>query len=580
MGVVDRVIATLPEAARLSRDKRRQAAARVRQLHDIDPWPKLDWFNSDPCPRHAPDLDILCRQCGIEPRNHQRVGASWMYLGLPGMLTDTYGSGKTAQALLLLAMCKQTGELGPHNRAVVVTKAAGVYDPWANELKRLTPGLQVFVADAKSRDARIRGYLGNWEVVVISDRTLGGAHGRKTQREGDVEYLTQFPVGILIYDDVDPMRNNETETSVAVNRLVAQCTRVHGLHATPLQKRLAELWCMLQPVGGREALGSLEYVKSRYVRTERRVIVTNDPKDKTGRKKIRRVVHAENGVTSNPRVLAEFRAKVAPLVLRRTAADFDDVKLPQIQYDPVLLDLSPRQRKRYDELSRGALRRLRADGGVEITVTEAGVAFMRGRQVCSGLASIDAGPAADDSAKLDWVMNALTGDLCDEKAVVFVGFKANVAALSARLDAEGIGHVLIWSNETDGRERARRLERFRTDPGCRVLVGTIAIQTSLNLQVARHVIAVDTILNVQGMEQLIGRVRRVGSPYPTVWLHHLMARDTLEEAFLPMLRREGEMSDAVWDEEQSTFAGWSPRQMMRLVAHGRIAPVEGELLAS
>jgi len=570
---------TLPEAARLSRESRRRAAARVRMLHDIDPWPKLDWFNSDPCERHAPDLDILCRRCGIEPRNHQRIGASWMYLGLPGMLSDTVGSGKTAQALLLLAMCKQTGELGLGNRAVIVTKAAAVHDPWLNELRRLTPGLRVFAADG-DRDARRRGYLGNWEVVVISDRTFAGAHGTRSQREGDVEYLTQFPVGILIYDDVDPMRNNETEASVAINRLAAQCTRVHGLHATPLQKRLAELWCMLQPVGGRDALGSLDYVKSRYVRTERRVIVTNDPRDKTGRKVIRKVVHVENGVTSNPKVLAEFRAKVAPLVLRRTAKDFDDVHLPQVQYDPVFLDLSPRQRRRYDELSRGALRRLRADGGVDITLTEAGVTFLRGRQVCSGLAAIDEGPQADDSAKLDWVMNALTGDLADEKVVVFVGFKANVAALHVRLEAEGIGHVLMWGAETNGPERARRLERFRTDPSCQALVGTTTIQTSLNLQRARHLIAVDTILNVQGMEQLIGRERRMGSPYPTVYLHHLMARDTLEEAFLPMLRREGEMSDVVWDEAESTFAGWSPRQMMRLVAHGRIAPVEGELLAS
>jgi SNF2 family DNA or RNA helicase len=566
-------------AARFSEEARRRAAWRIRQLPDIDPWPALDWFNSSPCTRHAPDLNILCRKCGIMPRAHQRIGASWMYYGLPGLMADTVGSGKTAMALLLLAMCRQNGELGPQNRAVIVTKAAAVHDPWANELKRCTPGLKVLIADG-DRDSRLRGYLGEWDVAVVSDRTLTPAAGRKTQRQGDVEVLCQLPVGILIYDDVDPMRNPDSKTAMAVNQMAARCTRVHGLHATPLQKQLKDLWGMLQPVGGEKSLGSLDWMLSLYESSQRRVITTADPKDRRGRTSVQRIVQLDNGITDNPRRVAEFRAKVAPLVLRRTVADFgDDITMPQVQYNPVMLELSPGQRARYRELAEGVLRRLRADGAADVTRLQAGAAFTRGRQICSGLATLDGLPG-DDSVKLDWAMRELTGDLAEEKVVCFVGFKPNVAALAARLAAAGIGHVLMWSAETDKRERARRLEQFREDPGCRVLVGTTTIQTSLNLQRARHLMAIDTILNAQGMEQLIGRVRRVGSPYPTVWLHHLLALGTLEEAFLSLLRREGEMSDVVWDEEANTFARLSTRQMLRLIATGRLDPVRGEPIAA
>jgi SNF2 family DNA or RNA helicase len=560
----------LPDAASLSRDARRALAERIRELGDIQPFPELPWFNSAPCERHE-SLNILCRRCGIRLRRHQRIGASWMYLGLPALLSDTMGSGKTAQMCAMLAMCKQNGELGPRNRAVIVCRAAAVWDPWGNELKRLLPGIPVYVADG-DREQRVSGYMGDWEIAVVSDRTFAGAHGRKQQRAGDVDLLRRFPVGILIYDDLDPMRNHLTETSVAVNQLARQCRRVHGGHATPTQKQLKELWCFLQPVGGRAVLGSLDYFDTKYSGPASRVVLTRDPEDSTGRRRIRKKVQVGDGsgITADPKKAAQLRELIRPLVLRRTAKDIEgDVAMPAVQYNPVFLDLNPRQRQRYEELRRGSLRRLKETGEV-VTKAEAAAAFNYGWQICSGLAALDEGPRADDSCKLDWLMNLLTGDLSDEKAVCFVYFKKNVAALAARLKAEGIGGVLMWSGETGQRERARRLERFREDPGCRVLVGTTTIEASLNLQAARHVVLVDTILNPARMAQIVGRCARVGSQYPTVYAHHLLARGTQEDAYLPMLRREGEIADVVWDEQQSLFTTLSPRQVMRLVAYGKL----------
>jgi SNF2 family DNA or RNA helicase len=560
----------LPDAARMSREDRRKYAERVRALDDIQPFPELEWFNSRPCEKHE-SLNILCRRCGIRLRRHQRIGAAWMYLGLPGLLSDTMGSGKTAQMCAVLAMCKQNGELGLHSRAVIVCRAAAVWDPWGNELKRLLPGISVYVADG-DKDQRMRGYMGNWEVAVVSDRTFAGAHGSKRKRDGDVALLENFPVGTLVYDDLDPMRNHLTEISIAVNRLAARCQRVHGAHATPTQKQLKELWCFLQPAGGRAVLGSLDYFEAKYSGSVSRVILTRDPKDKTGRRPVRKKVQVGSGggITANPRKAAEFREKIRPLVLRRTADDIDgDTAMPAVQYNPVMLDLNPRQRVRYEELRRGTLRRLK-ESGEEVTRAQAAAAFNYGWQICSGLATLDEGPGADDSCKFDWLMNLLTGDLSDEKAVCFIYFKRNVAAFARRLKAEGIGGVLMWGEETDKRERARRLARFSEDPACRVLVGTTTIGASLNLQVARHVGLVDTVLNPATMAQIVGRCARVGSQFPTVYAHHLLARGTQEDAYLPMLRQEGEIADVVWDEKQSMFTALSPRQIMRLVAYGKL----------
>jgi SNF2 family DNA or RNA helicase len=564
------LVTALPAAAALDRAARAAAADQVRALYDIEPWPDLRFFNSAPCARHAPDLDILCRRCGIRLRRHQRIGAAWMYLGLPGLLGDAVGLGKTAIVLALLAMCRETGELGTHNRAVIVCKAAAIHDPWANELARLLPGIRAYIADG-DRQQRTAGYMGDWEIAVVTDRTFAAAHGRKTDRKGDVDLLLNFPVGMLFYDDLDPMRNPDTETAIAVNRLAKRCTRVHAAHATPLQKgRPKELWSFLRPVGGEERLGSLARVESRYPTRARQIAVVKDPRDKTGRTSIRKEVWTDNGLIADPRLVKEFREAVRPLVLRRTARDVDDVDLPEVQYCPEFVDLSPRQRARYEELRRGMLRRLTEDG-TEVTRAEAMTAWTRARQICSGLAALDRGPGADDSVKLDRAVDAIAGDLADEKHVVFINFRENVAAMSRRLSEAGVGHVLMWGAETDKRVRQRRLEAFREDPDCRVLAGTTTIETSLNLQAARRVWALDTIPNPARMTQLAGRCRRQGSPFPVVYFHHLLARNTLEEAFLAMLRREDAVADAVWDENESMFSAMTPRQVMRLIATGSIA---------
>lgn len=562
----------LPDAALLSPERRETAALAIKRLRDIADFPDLAWFNSEPCVRHKPDLDPLCRSCGIIPRRHQRVGAAWMYVGLPGLLSDTVGSGKTAQALMVLAMCKQMGELGYHNRAVIICKPAALHDPWADALSRLTPDLHVIIADGTPAQRR-KLYEGDWEVAVISERTFAPAQGQKTSRVGDVDILCadERNVGILFYDDTDAMRTPRSRTARAICKLASQCTRVHGMHATPLQKRLMELWSFLVPVGGanKDRLGAEWRCRNRYVTQTRKTILVPDRADPSGRRRVRKTIWVDNGITKDPERVAEFRRAIAPIVLRRTAADLDDVDLPEIQVNPVFLDLLPRQRARYEELRTGVLRRLTADGQ-EVTRSVAAAAFTRGQQICGGLASLDDGAEArGSSVKLDWVMDMLTGDLADEKVVVFVHNKGNVAALSERCKAEGIGHVIMWSAMTDKKRRARRLRLFREDPRARVLIGTTTIEASLNLQTARHLIAVDTILNPARMTQLVGRVRRQGSRFPMVFLHQLLCRNTQEDGYLPLLRREGAVSDIVWDEATDIFRALTPRQILRMIAEGQ-----------
>lgn len=549
----------LPDARTLTDEQRETAAWRVHEARDFN-LPPLKWFNTSPCAAHEV-LRPWCMKCGVTLRSYQRVGAAWMFLRGDGLLGDTMGTGKTIQAAAMLAMCRETGELSAGSRAVVVCRAQAV-SQWARQLRRLLPQVAVLEASGDQQQ-RLRGYLTEWEVAVVSDRTFspqGGTHAR----DGDVEILANFPVSIFLYDDLDAMRNPKTKTFLAVCRMAEKCSRVHALHATPLQKRLKELHSFLVPVGGLDVFGSLPRFEQRYTRQRNEEIWIPDRRaDPTGRKRRKVIITKDAGVREE--ALPEFRRLLSPLVLRRTASDLDGEEgLPDVFPNTVWLDLTSQQSARYAELRKGVLRRLR-EGGAEVSTVEAGVAFTRGAQICSGLAALDDG--ADISAKFDWLEDKLTGDLVEEKVVCFVYFTPNVAALSARLDRLGIGHVLMWSPENNPHVRAERVRRFTEDSDCRVLVGTTTIEMSLNLQAARHLVAVDTVMNPARMSQIVGRIRRLGSAHQAVFFHHLLAKGTQEEAYPTLLGAEQAMADSVWDEQSAVFEKLSARQVMEMIAN-------------
>ena len=402
----------------LDPEVRAEKAELVRPASDAR-LPELAWFNSSPCARHAPEFGLMCDECGIEPRPHQRVGILWLWLGGRGILADPVGSGKTCQAAGVLALCKQTGELGEHNRAVIVCQAAAVLQ-WQRQLRRLLPDVAVSaVTGSMARPRRVDSYLAPWEVMVISERTFASTRSR----DGDVELLMQFPVGIIFADDIDALRAHKNQAARAVKALAARASRRYDINAEPLQKRVMELHSHLEMLGGNEVFGSASRFRRDFVKTGQDSFyqramsctmplpcanhqrVTRGCKlckighawpqptkrcpecgregrvDPTGRT-VLRTVSKDIGIKN----AEEFKALLRPWVLRRT--EFGGEGYPEVQPAEIWVELAPRQRARYDELRRTKeVRRWRA-GNEEVSRVKAAALFTRGAQICSGTAAV------------------------------------------------------------------------------------------------------------------------------------------------------------------------------------------------
>ena len=92
-----------------------------------------------------------------------------------------------------------------------------------------------------------------------------------------------------------------------------------------------------------------------------------------------------------------------------------------------------------------------------------------------------------------------------------------------------------------------------------------AIERGLNLQFAGYLICLDSMFNPQRMEQLLGRLRRIGSSHNQVMFIRLVSTGTVEEKLESLLSTRAAISDYVLDEESELFDKLSTAELMALL---------------
>ena len=530
---------TLPDLSKLLPSERfaLAEAVRVRKSFDL---PALKFFNYSPCASHT-EVTMGCRQCGILPRAHQRQAAAWLYLKRQALLADSTGTGKSTVMILLAAMLKESGQL--EGKKVVVICRAPAVKQWVQEINRMAPLLNT-VAFQGTKKQRLDSLWSDWEVLVVGKEMFLRAE----------PVFKELSLRLLVIDDVEAVRNKNTATALAIKRVAAACQYVVVVNATPLAKKLTDMHATLDLVGGREVFGSETNFKKMFTQEE---LISVEVRG-GGHKAVRRVVGYQN--------IGRFKELIAPMVLRRTAADLDDVEMPAISMSTVWLDLHPAQRAKYKEIQDGILTIIKSGRLAEVKQLEAVTIFLKASSVCTGLAAIGEDDLPGTSVKLDWIMDSLQGDLAEEKVVVFIHNRSMIAAAQKRLTEAGIDFVTISGADSNPTRRAASIQKFWDDPNCRVLVGSQSLEASLNLQCARHLIMADTLHNPARVQQMVGRVSRVGSAFKTVYIHHLLTRNTIEEGFLDKLEREQALLTAVWDVASDIFEALPPAELLRLIA--------------
>ena len=443
--------------------------------------PLLDGFTGLPRAALPPDLRATLRA-------YQQQGVDWLAFlrdaGLGGILADDMGLGKTLQALCIA-----------HGRTLVVAPAS-VLPNWEKEAARFRPGLRVTRYHGAGR--RLPAGPG---LVLTTWGTL----------RADAAALGAVAWDLVLLDEAQAIKNPESQVAQAAFGLSA--TVRFALTGTPIENRLDELWSQLHfampgLLGGRSAF------QERY----------GQP------------IAAGDNAT-----LERLRARVRPFLLRRRKSVVAP-ELPPRTDITLHATLSADERAVYDAVraaTRAEVLRQLGEGRGVIAALEA---LLRLRQAACHSALVP-GQSATRSSKVDLLVDQLDEAVQEgHKALVFSQWTSLLDRVEPALRAAGIDFCRL---DGSTRDRGAVVERFQSASGPPVfLLSLQAGGTGLNLTAADHVFLLDPWWNPAVEEQAADRAHRIGQDKP-VFVHRLVAEDTVEERILALQERKRALAEGV-----------------------------------
>ena len=436
-------------------------------------------------------------------REYQREALGWFSFlrrfHFGGCLADDMGLGKTVMVLALLD-ARRAGH-GPAKKApsIVVVPRSLVFN-WRDEAARFAPKLKVVDYTGPQRNtSAIRGA----DLVLTTYGTL--------RRDAAALHAIEFDYAIL--DEAQAIKNAATASAKAARLLRARYRL--ALSGTPIENHLGELWSLFEFLNP-GLLGSA--------------------------KAFQRVSAVRKGGDADVEWLARA---LRPFILRRTKEQVAP-ELPGRTEQTLHCELEPAQRRHYEELRahyRETLLARIARDGVNRSKMQILEALLRLRQAACHSALIDPSRAHEPSAKFEVLIPRLLEVMAEgHKALVFSQFTSFLALLRPRLDAL---HTQYEYLDGRTRDRASRVERFQTDPACRLfLISLKAGGLGLNLTAAEYVFLLDPWWNPAVEAQAIDRAHRIGQSRH-VFAYRLLARDTVEEKVAQLQETKRELADAI-----------------------------------
>ncbi len=426
------------------------------------------------------DLNLL----SVSLYDYQMRGVLFLACRGRSILGDDMGLGKTIQTLAAIELLARERGI---QRTLVVAPASVKYQ-WETEIKKFTTR-PVQVIDGNP-EARLDQYaeptfyrLVNYEQVVR-----------------DREAINAWKPDVIVLDEAQRIKNWEAKTSKEVKKLRSRYAMV--LTGTPLENKLEELYSIVQFVDERRFGPAFEFLH------EHRVL-------------------DENGNLKGYRNLDKIREKLAPIFLRRTRGEVL-TQLPARTDNTVFVELSPEQRGPYEEQRITLARLLQKNYLTDLDRKRILASLVNLRTICDSLFLFDKQTRV--SPKLDEFAELVPELVTEHKLVVFSQWETMAMEAAKVLDTLGVGYVLLHGG-LPGKERKAVLERFQTDPVCKVFLSTDAGGTGLNLQTADTVVNLELPWNPAVLEQRIARVHRMGQNRP-VRVINFVTRGTIEEKVL------------------------------------------------
>ena len=452
----------------------------------------------------------------LTPFEYQTVGAKFLAGKAVALLADEMGLGKTGQAILGLDSI-----LAEH---VLIVCPSVARINWAREFDLWSP---------HKRQVRV---MTNLSDVPQTDGHLVCSFDYATK---NFEKLRDIGWDLLLIDEAHFLKATDAQRSKALlgaRGVIRGCKRTWLMSGTPAPNHAGELWIMLYTFG---------VTKLSYDAFLREYCV------------VRPTTFGIKVVATRTDKIPQLRQLLSKIMLRRLKKDVMK-ELPEIHYgytylEPGLVDLEilpsfvqyflPTDRraelqqvlKTQTELLESVERAMKPNENDKLSALAAisdSVSTLRryvGLQKCE--------------SSIEIIARELEANAY-QKIVIFAIHRDVIETM--RLGLRKFGAVVLYGN-TDPEKRQKNIDRFQTNPKCRVFIGNImAAGTAITLTAAHNVTFVEQDWVPGNNAQAIMRVHRIGQENK-VFVRFMVLEGTLDSKIGHILRRKTEQLTQIFD---------------------------------
>lgn len=478
----------------------------------------------------------------IKPYPYQRTGCHFLADRGRAATFDSVGLGKTLQIIGAYQILKNQGKA---RKCLIVTLSA-VKRQFAKEIEKFTPMKAIaIIGTATRREKMIQEFAkrDDLEFMVINYEML--------RQPKLLKLIKACKFDVVALDEAHRIKTGVTDKTLNLkpSGLAEGAYAIKDIPyrflatATPLQGKPQEIWSLFHFLD-ENILGTWEYFRERYTKYHPRFGVTG----------------AQNE--------AELFNRISPYFIRRTK-EMPEIQqqLPKVKHDHIFLEMTDAQEQiqgyllnemmdlkgRMKNASMSEEEREKADGIMQgyytflvencdtpelFTITDSGIAKkMIAELKLSGL---------NKSPKLDYLEDFIKQSLYDEpssKFIIFSRFERMVNIIAERLSK--ITQVVTYHGQLTESMREFSKESFMGNPNVKVIIGSEAMGTGLNLQIANHLIHFDLPFSPTDVLQRNGRADRTGNTHPNVFITYLIMADSYEEQLLELLNKKAELATSV-----------------------------------
>jgi len=418
-----------------------------------------------------------------------------------GLFLDM-GLGKTSVTLTAIAQLLDDFEVG---KVLVIAPLNVAKTVWSEEAAKWdhTKHLRVSKVLGPNEQMRMEGLQQTADIYVINRENVAWLVGKLGRK---------WPFDMVVIDELSSFKNQKSERFKALRRVLPRVRRLVGLTGTPTPNGLIDLWSQIYLLDKGEHLGrTLTAYRNTFF----------EPGKRNGQ-----IIYEWK---LRPFAEEEIYKRLESLCMSMKTANHLD--MPECVYNVVPVQLSA-ETIWYRQMKREQVIELK---GKDITAANAAAMTGKLLQVTGGAVYDDEhGVEICGRMKLD-ALEEIIESAQGKPVLVFYQFRHELPRLLERFP------------QAVALKDAKDVERWNEGRIPVLLAHPASAGHGLNLQQGGHIAVWYTLTwNLEHYQQANKRLHRQGQKN-TVIIHHLVAKDTIDEQIMRVLEGKASIQDAVME---------------------------------